>query len=37
MSVLVETTSVGGSMASEGVAPEVVSVEMPIEVPKSQR
>lgn len=33
----VETTSVGGTMASEGVAPEVVSVEVPTDVPKLLR
>lgn len=37
MSTPVETTSAGESMAFEGDAPEVRSVEVPVDVPKSLR
>lgn len=37
MSTLVETASVGGSIASEGATPKVVSMEVPIAVPKLAR
>jgi len=37
MSAPVETTSAGGSMASKGADPKVVSVKVPAEVPKSPR